>query len=126
MNTPSPFPTDTGGLVPIDAGLDEPLTPERVRQSCQDGDGRFFVRLTSGHEHRGGYLFHVRLPEDGGELQLLTWQGTQVATFPSWEELTALINHVSGRRYDVRMAVLSADATLRLKEAGPPPASEAG
>lgn len=66
----------------------------------------------SGPQDRGGYFFHVR-SEDDHQFVFSTFDRRDVCTVVGTAQCAAFINHVSGRRYDEAMWLLSQRVNLR-------------
>lgn len=78
-----------------------------VRILRQRPDGvSLCIRHPTGARERGGYFFHICRTSDGSQKYLLyDFERTPIWTFCS-EDLVALINHCTGRKFDEEIFIL--------------------
>jgi len=66
-----------------------------------EGGVSICVRRDEGHEHRGGYFFHIRKIE--GEYLFKTFDGREAWIANNFEDVISFVNHVCGFEYDEDM-----------------------
>ena len=88
---------------------DGPITWDWLKQEIEDRleDGVSLCLVAKkGHENQGGYFFHIQKRQERFAFFIFEQKNAlnkSVLTFDTGHECVALINHVSGRRYDQGM-----------------------
>lgn len=72
----------------------------------------FCLTAARGRQDRGGYFFHMR-SRDRRRFVLSTFDRPNICIIEGQRRCVSFINHVSGRRYNERMWILSQIANLR-------------